>query len=208
MPIDVGAKPTVTTTPGGTQDVNIVNWDSSASIPAGTANIGKVIVTAITGTSNVAVVNTPTVTAVALSGSVSVINTVAISGTASASIINTADIYSLPTGGFLRYLGTGTNVGYGQLLITSSAAAILVTSVSGKSIVVLSLFVNGNTANSLFFQSATTNIAGPLFIATSGVGMVLGRNEDGWFKTNAGQSLVGSLAASATAGGSITYVVV
>ena len=438
MPINVGAKPA--TTPGGTQNVNIVTWDSAAPIPAGTADIGKVIVTAISGTSNVfitgqpigvsgtvsaafagtadvklvaigttapvTIVNTPTVTAVGLSGSVSVINTVAISGTVtggsiqqysqdttvvgatgtgvlfvgiqsgattaraiiltttgaqhvnvinavgisgSASVINTvavsgtvtgialsgtvssllvatgapfyqqgdtsigatgtgvvmmgvvsggttalavgltvtgairnfnintlgpytingtvsiaasmayqqggtaigatgtgflfigiqsggttsraialtttgaahaniintvaisgtASALTIPTGGTGVYNGTSTVVNYLQLFVTTSANTILVTSAASKVIIVQSLFINANGPNSAtFFSSAATGIAGPLFMVTSGGGMVLGQNDHGWFKTTSGQSLTLSLASSGIAGGSLTYLVV
>lgn len=112
------------------------------------------------------------------------------------------------SGGTAVYGGVTTSVQYSLISITSSAAAILVTSSSGKSVVVMSLWVNGNTANSLQFQSATTAIAGPIFMVTSGVGMVLARNEDGWFKTNSGQSLVGSMSASGSAAGSFTFIVI
>src|SRR3990167_6266018 len=114
MPSGFGSNPTITLS--GTQNVNIVNWDSLAPIPAGTAGIGKVIVTAQTGTQTVNVVVS---TAVAMSGtgnvtiagqpigiSGTVTGIVAASGTQNVSIVNTADVFAIPTGNSIRYAGT------------------------------------------------------------------------------------------------------
>jgi len=262
MPIGVGAKPAITI--GGTTDVKIVNWDTTGagSIPAGTAGIGKVIVTAITGTSNVAItsqpigvsgtvtgivaasgtqdvsiVNIPTITGsvsisgtanalivaqpigisgsvtplgtVAISGSASVINTVAISGSVTAiGIATTADMFAIEHGSSLRYAAVTTSVNFARINLVTSGDGIIVTSAAGKSVIVLSFVLNGNGANAAVIASSVSAVPiGPtIFIATSGVGMVLNHNPHGWFRTTTGHSLVLNVASSGSVAGCLTYI--
>lgn len=228
MPINAGAKPAITI--GGTTNVKIVSWDSTASIPAGTSAIGAVSIIAGTATQNVLVVAQPigisgTVTGiVAASGTqnvivvgasttqaVTVVNTAGpftVSGTVSALLAaTTADTFAIPTGGSIRYNGTSTNVNQLWLTITTSAAVIVVTSAANKVHIITSLWMNGNTSAAFKWQSATTDI-GTLFIATSGVGMVLNHNDHGWHRTTASQSLVASAAVSGSYSGWVGYITI
>lgn len=207
MPIEIGAKPAITI--GGTTDVNIVAWDSTTTgrvvvlSQTGTQTVNVVVSTAIamSGTGNVTLAGQP----IGISGTVTGI--VAASGTQNVIVVNTADSFNIPTGGSVRYNGTSTNVNSLYLAITTSAAVILVTSAASKVVIVSSLWVNGNTVAAFKLQSATTDV-GTLFIATSGVGMVLGHNDHGWNRTTAGQSLVASAAASGSYSGWLNYFVI
>jgi len=143
-----------------------------------------------------------------ISGSASIINTVAVSGSVTAiGLATTADFFAIPTGGSVRYNGTSTNVNQLWLSITTSAAVIVVTSAANKVHIITSLWMNGNTAAAFKWQSATTDI-GTLFIATSGVGMVLGHNDHGWHRTTSAQSLVASAAASGSYSGWLSYITI
>lgn len=210
----------------GTQTVNVVA--STAVAMSGTGNVtiaGQPIgisgtitgIVAASGTQNVIVVGQSTTANVTIvntagpytiSGSASVINTVAVSGSVTAiGIATTADFFCIPTGNTLRYAGTSTNVNNLYLTITTSAAVILVTSAASKVHIITSLWLNGNIAAAFKLQSATTDI-GTMFIATSGVGVVLGHNDHGWNRTTAGQSLVASAAASGSYSGWISYITI
>lgn len=114
----------------------------------------------------------------------------------------------IPNVGTAMYNGTATAVNYALLAITTSAAAIIVTSAASKVIIVLSALINGNTALNFRFQSAATDIGGPVFVNTLGGGAVLPHNDHGWFKTNSAQSLIGSASASGSVSGCLTYIVV
>lgn len=128
-------------------------------------------------------------------------------GAQHAHIVNTADVFNIEAAGSIRYAGTSTNVNHLYLSITTSAAAIVVTSAANKVHIVTALWLNGNTTAAFKLQSATTDI-GTLFIATSGVGAVLGHNPHGWNRTTASQSLVASAAASGSYSGWISYITI
>ena len=92
---------------------------------------------------------------------------------------------------------------------TGSTSTTLVNSVTGKSIVVLSVSLVCNSVVSATFQSSTgpTAIGGPYYCAANG-GIVLPHNIGGWFKTAAGDSLKLALSGSVNVGGSLSYTLV
>ena len=177
---------------GTTSRALAVTTSAAARVFLDNTVAGAVSIVAGTATQNVLVVAQP----IGISGSVTAIG-----------IATTADFFAIPTGGSIRYAGTSTNVNHLYLSITTSAASIVVTSAADKVHIITSLWVNGNTTAAFRLQSATTDI-GTLFIATSGVGMVLGHSNHGWNRTTAGQSLVASAAASGSYAGWISYITV
>ena len=163
--------------------VKIINWDTAGngSLPAGTSNIGNVSL--IAGTANI--------------------------GSLLAGTGNIGFVTATAQGGVVRYGAVSTVVNYAIISLTTSVNAIVVTSVTAKQIVALSLVLSGSPAIQLsFFSSAATAVAGPLFVL-AGTPVVLPRNEDGWFiPTTAGQSLTLTPSLSGSVAGAITYIIV
>lgn len=212
VPDTVTIAGTVTALAAGTQTISgsasIINTVAvSGSVTAiGLATTASFILVGASTTAPVTIVNTAG--PFTISGSASVINTVAVSGSVTAiGLSTTADFFCIPTGNSIRYAGTSTNVNQLYLTVTTSAAVILVTSAANKVFIITSLWLNGNTAAAFKLQSATTDI-GTMFIATSGVGVVLGHNDHGWNRSTVSQSLVASAAASGSYSGWISYITV
>lgn len=102
---------------------------------------------------------------------------------------------------------TPTGILYADINLSTSGT--LVTGVSGKKIVVLSVSLVAESAVNATFQTSTgsTDIGGPYYCAANG-GIVLPFNAGGWFQTNVGDSLLLNLSGSVSVGGSISYVLV
>lgn len=92
---------------------------------------------------------------------------------------------------------------------TSSTSSTLVSGVSGKSIVVLSVSLVCNAAVNATFQTSTgsATIAGPYYCAANG-GIVLPHSVGGWFKTLSGDGLKLALSSGVAVGGSLSYTLV
>jgi hypothetical protein len=80
----------------------------------------------------------------------------------------------------------------------------VVAAITGKSIVVHSVFVVAAGANSVYFKSGSTAITGTSALAANG-GFSLAPNEQGWFKTVAGEALNFTTSAAVATGVTITY---
>ena len=93
--------------------------------------------------------------------------------------------------------------------IELSASGTLITGVTARKIVVLSLWLVASNATNVKFQTFTssTDITGPSYCAANG-GIVLPFNAGGWFATLSGDSLLINLSSGVAIGGSISYILV
>ena len=94
----------------------------------------------------------------------------------------------------------------------SQTDANLVSAVASKQIVVIALFmVTGATATNVTFNSkpagAGTAIS-PLVADSANGGLVLPKNELGWFATNSGEGLTVTTGAGSTTGIMVVYITV
>ena len=96
-------------------------------------------------------------------------------------------------------------------VLTASAANAteIVAAVASKSIVVVSYVLVANAAVNVKFQSdgTPTDLTGLLYLAANG-GVVAGFNQQGWFRTIAGEALAIHLSAAVAVGGHLNYVLV
>lgn len=210
----IGVSGTVSAAFAGTADVQVVNTPTVTAVPSGTQNVllvgsipaGNVLVGSFTSIPSGTQAVTGTVNGVLIAsvpaGNV-IIGSVNVVG-----IATTADVFAIPHGSSIRYAGVSTAVNFARINLVTSGDGIIVTSAAGKSVVVLSLVLNGNGANTaIIVSSASANPIGPtVFIATSGVGMVLNNNDHGWFRTTTGHSLVINVASSGSVSGCLTYL--
>jgi len=81
----------------------------------------------------------------------------------------------------------------------------LVAAVTGKKIRVLSATVISTLANSVKFQSATTDVSATFPLAANG-GFSLSENLGGWIQTASGEALNINLSVATSTGCIITYV--
>ncbi len=81
----------------------------------------------------------------------------------------------------------------------------IVAGVAGKKYRVLSVVVVTTAANSIKFQSASTDISATFPLAANG-GLVLPFNEHGWFETAAGEALNINLSAATSTGVQVHYI--
>lgn len=88
-----------------------------------------------------------------------------------------------------------------------AGANALVSAEAGRRIRVLGLVAVTTAANSIKFQSATTDITGLFPLAANG-GFTLPFNEHGWFETTAGEALNINLSAATSTGTQVVYMVV
>ena len=184
-------------------NVLVGSFNIVGSVPAGAVLIGSMNIVGSIPAGNVLVGSVNVVGSIpagaVIIGSVNVVG-----------VTTTADAFNIRQGGSFRYLTASTAVQFSRINIVTSGDNILVASAANKSVVVLSLMINGNGANTaIICSSASAKPIGPtMFIATSGVGMVLGQNDDGWFRTTVAESLVINVASSGSVSGCLTYVAV
>ena len=91
--------------------------------------------------------------------------------------------------------------------IETASSGTLVVGVSGRRIVVTSLWVVASANVNVKFQTFTgsADISGPAYCVANG-GIVLGFNAGGWFQTLPGDSLLINLSAGVPVGGSLSYI--
>jgi hypothetical protein len=82
----------------------------------------------------------------------------------------------------------------------------LVAAVPGKKIRVISLFLIASGLVTITFKSSTTTAKTGSLPLIAQVGMVLPKNEDGWFETNAGELLNLNLSSATGVYGALNYV--
>lgn len=87
----------------------------------------------------------------------------------------------------------------------SSGATQLIAAVAGKKFRVLSLVMITTSANSVKFQSASTDITGLFPLGANG-GFTLPFNEHGWFETAAGEALNINMSAASSTGVQLQYI--
>ncbi len=87
----------------------------------------------------------------------------------------------------------------------TSGQSELVAAVSGKSIRVLGYVLTGASACSAKFQSASTDLTGPLFL---GAPVVVPNDNSGWIETVAGEALNLFTSANVQVSGHINYQLV
>lgn len=86
-------------------------------------------------------------------------------------------------------------------------ANLLVAAEAGRRIRVLGIIAVTTAANSIKFQSDTTDISGLFPLAANG-GFTLPFNEHGWFETLAGQALNINMSVATSTGVQVVYMVV
>jgi hypothetical protein len=87
----------------------------------------------------------------------------------------------------------------------SSGATALVAAVAGTKYRVLALAAIATLANSIKFQSASTDITGTFPLGANG-GLVLPFNEHGWFETNVNEALNVNMTVATSTGVQIQYI--
>lgn len=87
----------------------------------------------------------------------------------------------------------------------SSGANQIVAAVAGMRYRVLSVVAVATAANSIKFQSASTDISATWPLGANG-GFVLPFNEHGWFETNAGEALNVNFSAATSTGVQVHYI--
>lgn len=91
---------------------------------------------------------------------------------------------------------------------TAIGNTALVTPPANAAVRVLGLaIVNGGTANSVKFQSNTTDISALFALGING-GLVLPFNEHGWMQTNIGEALNINLSGATAVGVHVSYILV
>ena len=191
--------------------VKITNWstDGNASIPAGTANIGKVVLAAGASAVGTIIINSGTANVMGTAHAI-LLTGAAVIGTANATILaganNIGQIYTTADGGIFRYASVATTAQFASFVVTSSANAIIVTSVAAKKIVLIGAAIGGSPAMAVSFFSDATAVSGPISIVPGAY--TLPNNRDGWMVTTAGQSLTVTPSVSGNFSGVVSYVVV
>ena len=101
--------------------------------------------------------------------------------------------------------GAVKNIKFAFINATGSGNTALVAAVTGAKIRVVGLSLVTLVANTVKFQSATTDKSAGLPLAANG-GLVLPLNEHGWLETTRGEALNFNQSAATTTGVNVAYV--
>jgi hypothetical protein len=86
----------------------------------------------------------------------------------------------------------------------ASGATVLIAAVAGTKYRVLSVVIVATLANSVKFQSASTDITATFPLGANG-GLILPFNEHGWFETNVNEALNINMTVATSTGIQIQY---